>query len=344
VRRSPTIQNIAWIVNLHRNKQLDLNPVYQRHSVWNLQYKEFFIDSILNELPSPAVFLYREMDDAGNATYHVVDGRQRIETILQFTGGELPVPDSYAPQAGKYFADLPVDLKRQIWDYPLAVEIVPEVSEAYLREIFDRINRNVAQLKPQELRHAKFSGAMISLAETLAADLTLGFPNISQADRRRMRDVEYVSVLLMFLMDGPKSTGQAEIDAFYSDYDAALPADTDLAGRYRAVQGHISAFLADAAHGDELRRSRFRNYADYYSLFGAVARHVEQGHAFNVATAVGALLAFVARVEAVREEQLDEAADPSAAAYYEAVRSASNDAGPRSTRIDIVADILNAAI
>jgi hypothetical protein len=237
-----------------------------------------------------------------------------------------------------------VDLKRQVWDYQVAVEIVPEVSEAYLREIFDRINRNVAQLKPQELRHARFSGAVITLAETLAADLAPGFPNISQSDRRRMRDVEYVSVLLMFLLDGPRPTAQADIDAFYSEYDAALPAEAELDRRYRAIQAQILALLAEPGRGDELRRSRFRNYADYYSLFGAIANHVQQDHILNPATAVAALLDLATRVEAAREQQLDEAADPAAVAYYGAVRSASNDTGPRSTRIDIVSALLNDAV
>jgi hypothetical protein len=34
MKRRPTTQDISWLLDLARNKQLDLDPPYQRRSVW----------------------------------------------------------------------------------------------------------------------------------------------------------------------------------------------------------------------------------------------------------------------------------------------------------------------
>lgn len=50
------MQTIAWFVDLHRKDQLDVNPPYQRMSIWNQKYRDFFIDTILNGYPFPPFF------------------------------------------------------------------------------------------------------------------------------------------------------------------------------------------------------------------------------------------------------------------------------------------------
>src|SRR4051794_11813072 len=168
--RLPTVQTLAWFVDLYRKGQLDLAPPYQRWSVWNQAYRDYFVDTILNNFPMPPIFLHRETDPDGSTTYHVVDGRQRLETLLDYTNNVFATPESYSQSAGKYFKDFPDTAKRAIWDYLIPVEFLDQVSENVLTDIFDRLNRNVAQLKPQELRHARFNGAFINLTERLADD------------------------------------------------------------------------------------------------------------------------------------------------------------------------------
>ncbi|HYQ48098.1 MAG TPA: DUF262 domain-containing protein, partial [Thermodesulfovibrionales bacterium] len=50
-------KNIAWFLDINREGQLDLNPPYQRRSVWTLKDRKFFLDSIFRNYPCPAVFL-----------------------------------------------------------------------------------------------------------------------------------------------------------------------------------------------------------------------------------------------------------------------------------------------
>ncbi len=67
-------QTIAWFNDLNKRSLLDLDPPYQRRSVWNQAYKDAFIDTVLLQYPSPAVFLYQEISPDGETKMHLVDG------------------------------------------------------------------------------------------------------------------------------------------------------------------------------------------------------------------------------------------------------------------------------
>ena len=84
MKRRPTTQDISWFLDLKDNNQINLNPSYQRRSVWTRKDRIFFLDTIFNGYPCPAVFLHKTTNDAGKSTYHVVDGKQRLETIIMF--------------------------------------------------------------------------------------------------------------------------------------------------------------------------------------------------------------------------------------------------------------------
>src|SRR3954470_2975178 len=106
--RRQTTQSIAWFWDLYKRDLLELDPPYQRRSVWSQSYKDYFIDTILLEYPAPAVFLFEDIDEDGIAQYSVVDGKQRLSTVFAFLGNEFPVGDaaSITSLRGRSFADL----------------------------------------------------------------------------------------------------------------------------------------------------------------------------------------------------------------------------------------------
>ena len=79
---SRTVQDIA---NLFQNGQLNLSPGFQRSSVWQMRDREKLIESILRGYPIPGIFLYSR-HDSGELCYDVIDGKQRIESLLMFMG------------------------------------------------------------------------------------------------------------------------------------------------------------------------------------------------------------------------------------------------------------------
>lgn len=77
-----TIQEFVLLFN---NGQLNLEPGFQRDSVWTLSDRKKLIESLLQNYPIPSVFLYRQNDN-GKLRYDVIDGKQRLETVLMFQG------------------------------------------------------------------------------------------------------------------------------------------------------------------------------------------------------------------------------------------------------------------
>ena len=126
MKRQPTTQQLTWFLDLHRNKQLDLDPPYQRKSVWSSKDRKFFLDTIFRNYPAPPIFIHRSVDDNGFTMYHVVDGKQRLETILSFFNNKISIPANFGNQNldNKKFKDLDQIEKRKFWDYTLVVDFI----------------------------------------------------------------------------------------------------------------------------------------------------------------------------------------------------------------------------
>lgn len=77
---------IQQFVNHFENGQLNLEPGFQRNSVWSHSDRAALIDSIFSNYPIPSIFLYKRQDTNGGLTYDVIDGKQRLESIFMFMG------------------------------------------------------------------------------------------------------------------------------------------------------------------------------------------------------------------------------------------------------------------
>src|SRR5688572_7278147 len=74
--------SLGEIMSLYSSKELIINPQYQRYFRWDISQKTKFIESILLGIPLPAIFVYQ----SEQGVWELVDGLQRISTILEFTG------------------------------------------------------------------------------------------------------------------------------------------------------------------------------------------------------------------------------------------------------------------
>ncbi len=74
--------SIGELVGLYKEGELIVNPNFQRKFRWSSKQQSRLIESILIGVPLPSIFVYQ--DKAGK--WEVVDGLQRISTILSFMG------------------------------------------------------------------------------------------------------------------------------------------------------------------------------------------------------------------------------------------------------------------
>jgi hypothetical protein len=74
--------SIGELTNLYREGELDVHPEFQRIYRWDDDQKSRLIESILLGIPLPSIFVAQ----TESGTWDVIDGVQRISTILQFQG------------------------------------------------------------------------------------------------------------------------------------------------------------------------------------------------------------------------------------------------------------------
>lgn len=283
VNRRVTTQDISWFLDLHRNEQLDLDPPYQRRSVWSPKDRRFFLDTIFRGYPSPSIFLHKQVVE-GKTIYYVVDGKQRLETILKFANNEIAIDKNFGDSrlAGKKWKVIQRDeeLARAFWDYVLPVEFTNIIEDTNLvNEVFDRLNRNSRRLKEQELRHAKYDGWFVTFVETEAESPAWRTLKVAtRARAKRMRDVQFLSELLMILLKGEVGGfDQMEISEFYARYDDPSDLDRpfdeeDIRRRFEKTK----AYLLKLEHADNVVSKYARDYANLYSLWAVVALNLDR--------------------------------------------------------------------
>ena len=163
-------------------------------------------------------------DMEGDSKYIVVDGQQRIRAILEFLNKEYPIlEEDNHEYGGKYFTDLPGGVKKDFWDYKLVVRELKTSTDADVREVFQRLNKNVVPLNRQELRHAAYAGYFLQLVYQLADDEYWAENKIvTPKDVRRMLDAEFISEILIAMLHGIDKKDQDTMDQYYSLHDGPL--------------------------------------------------------------------------------------------------------------------------
>lgn len=146
------------IVNLHENKELVIQPEYQRLFRWSTNQKSQLIESILLELPVPQIFVIENQD----GVFELIDGLQRVSSVIQFLE---PAALGYDPLVlngcslidglnNLSFGDLPLSLRLRIKRSPIRMVVIKKQSRGFLRyEMFKRLNTGGSNLEPQEIRN-----------------------------------------------------------------------------------------------------------------------------------------------------------------------------------------------
>ncbi|MBJ7544870.1 DUF262 domain-containing protein, partial [Rhodomicrobium udaipurense] len=158
VRTEALDLSFGEIANLHENKELIIQPEYQRLFRWSVEQKSRLVESILLELPIPQIFVIEN----ANGVYELIDGLQRISTVLQFFDSRVLSLDPLTLSGcdiikdlnGKKFEDLPLSLRLRIKRSSLRTIVIKRQSKSFLRyEMFKRLNTGGSILSPQEIRN-----------------------------------------------------------------------------------------------------------------------------------------------------------------------------------------------
>lgn len=276
-----SVQIISWFRDRYLEGTLKIKPPYQRKPIWTTKQKCYLIESILMELPVPEIYIQQTTTPEGDSIYAIVDGQQRIRTVLQFVGAEndlqeqeynkfsLDKLDVNSPWKDIAFAGLTPDQKKKFFGYKFAVRYLNTESDNEVRDMFKRLNKYLTPLKAQELRNAIYTGPFIRLAERLADDEYWAENRIvTAAAIRRMADIEFISELLIGVLHGPQGGSAKIIDDYYKlyeDYEDQFPNQQRTQRLFDKALRTVQSIFPD------IKETRWGNKTDFYTLFVAMA-------------------------------------------------------------------------
>lgn len=147
---------LANLKMLHDGHKLWLNPDYQRGEVWTKSQKQLLVDSLLNNIDIPKIYL-REIKK-GSFEFEVVDGQQRLRAIFEYLSGVFPLDvDSDAIEgeavADKTFNKLSTKIQIELTSKSLDVTHLVDYSDDDVEDMFLRL-QNGTPLNAAEKRHA----------------------------------------------------------------------------------------------------------------------------------------------------------------------------------------------
>lgn len=292
--KSETVQwNVGYIRREIAAKTIRLQPDFQRFYIWDRRKEQAFIDSILRNYPIPPIWVWRRR--VGRKTvYEIIDGQQRLTCISQYMDNKFfyKEPDVGAKSAESlkhlntaYFDKkprgeskaklLPNDLQDRIQSYAIPTVIISDDDRDIVIDVFKRLNKSSTNLTPQELRNAFYSGDFKTFVYELTAALQKDrFWSVQQrvfqpSSTDRMGAQQFVSDLLVAMMEGEPQDKSEKLDDFYDRYDKRFREKDAIRKRFETALFVIKKAMPGP--------SRFtRNSSDFYSLFLLVDRWNQQ--------------------------------------------------------------------
>lgn len=255
-RTTNTIQLAEFWEN-EQLKKYNYSPVYQRLSVWSEEKQSFFIDSILRNYPVPPIFLHKKIDDAtGKQTFDVIDGKQRLTSIIKFINNEIPAASESSEDiddilSGVYFENLNSEelklYKKLFWRYELQIQYVDTEDTELIDKLFDRLNRNGEPLKGQELRRSKYHSSPLLEKIDYLSELPFWKERTASYDLARMEDKEFISELFFATIEN-KPLGadrQGIIDEYYQKYFDNTEVIEQTEAKFKQITTYLSSLNLD---------------------------------------------------------------------------------------------------
>ena len=169
---TPEHLTVGEVLDLRRNKLLEIDPEYQRGHVWTRVQQQYFVDSILRGYHVPLFYLHVQKGrkvgshQVGDRLY-IVDGQQRLQALWAFSEGAFKLldprehvgrfpqalADASCSWAGRDIHRLDADTKRRFFETKLSVVQIETDDHTEVRDLFIRLQGG-KPLTPQEQRDA----------------------------------------------------------------------------------------------------------------------------------------------------------------------------------------------
>lgn len=174
--------SVKELISMVEDNLINIAPEYQRQFRWDVERQSSLIESLYLGIPVPAIFTATNAD----GTWELIDGVQRVSTILCFAGSDADRAKINAKNTaplklsglkklssfnGKLYSDLPVDIQTKFKLTSLKVTTLSDKSDKSVRfDLFERLNRGGISLSDQEIRSCVYRGGFNDFIKELSLD------------------------------------------------------------------------------------------------------------------------------------------------------------------------------
>lgn len=241
--------SIAEIVDWYQRRELVVNTEYQRGGgLWPSPAKSYFIDTILKEFPFPKVYFHERVDmKTKKPRREIVDGQQRISTIVDFVDGKFSLGKNARGFEGKYFGELTQVQQESFYSYTVSVDVIRNAERSEILQMFRRMNAFTLPLNAAEKRHSEFFGEFKDWVNTILDEfgpMLIDWNILTSRQVVRMADAEFVSDLALAIEEGIVSTSPTNLRALYKNNDGTFVSrqqfDEKLRGSFDVVLSELS--------------------------------------------------------------------------------------------------------
>ena len=282
--RTDTIDfSVGEIASLHSNKELVIQPEYQRLFRWTPEQKSRLVESVLLELPIPQIFVIENSD----GVFELIDGLQRVSSLLQFMQPDLLGLEPFKLQGcdvvsslNDYsYDDLPLSLRLRLKRSTLKTVVIKRQSKHFLRyEMFKRLNTGGSDISPQEIRNCsvrmlgdagvQFYGVLTDLAASESFVATTSTLSASDFEQKANEEL----VLRFFAAKNYRQNFRGSVRDWLDDYMEAVLLGQIPFERDREVQDFIGTLRL--VH-DALGESAFVKFRGNSPLGGLAPAYFE---------------------------------------------------------------------
>ncbi len=326
MKTAATNKKVRELIDLVKRGSLLPKAEFQRRLVWTRNDKNLFLDSILRGFPFPEIFIANgDIDlDTAEGTQFLVDGLQRVTTIVEYFDGSSNLKLTTIPP----YKELSPEDKQAFLDYDVAVRDLGIVTREQIVEVFRRINATNYSLLEIEVNNAVYAGELKKFGERVAAlDFFALHRIFTSQDMKRMGDLRYALTIVITMMQGYFNRDDALGDML-DRYNDDFPLQDEIEGRIlNAVN-----FVEECGFPES---SRLWTKASVFTCLIEVDRAFREGVRLQPSTVLDTLDRYF---KIAAEGDLSGSGVPSV--YSKAAIQASNDRINRMRRGVIIAGLL----
>lgn len=261
------VYSIGDFLEWSSNSLLELSPDFQRRGVWTKQAKSYLLDTVVSGKPMPKILMTQRLSGS-RSTRVIIDGQQRLRSIIEFCSDEFTISKSHNEELGGiYFSRLPSEIKSEIYKYEIGVDVLFDLSYEETLDIFARLNTYSVRLNKQELFNAKYLGPFKQSAYRIGyryVKYWIESGVLTKAKVTRMGEAELASDILAVSLEGIQSN--KALEKVYLKYE---PEDVDITKNFNQTIEALDLIL-DIYPSEDLKQTNFRRIHIFYSLFCAV--------------------------------------------------------------------------